>query len=575
MIIKNNKTISSIYKGNKAIDKVMKGTLVVYEAFKKLIASGVPPITLQKCKAANLVDYKIYGNSVQNGTPTPDAPIEIESVGDKTKNLLKPTDNVLGSLLVADGSINSSIRYVTTTDYISLKAGTYTISYKAGANLRYVAWFNENKEIVGNVWSGRNNPFKFTIDQDYLVRFDIERDGNVNIDNLATFLTDYEVQVEGSSTPTEYEPYGYKIPVKVRGKNLISYPYSLKSTTTKGITFTVNDDGSITADGTATDNVSFVFKSPSTPIKLTKGKNYIISGCPSGGYTDKLRYYLSIQDTSYKQGHQDFGNGVKMTAQYDNYYMWIYIVKDETIKNITFKPQIEEGGTVTTYEPYHEPITTNIYLNEPLRKVGDYADYIDFEKSKVFRNVKELILTGTESWGTPWGSGYNTFRLSIQDIYDETGYSDKFKGYCNCYRPSTHGVTYGKTDDLIIASQVESLSIMIRDTRFNGTTTFKEMLAEKYASGNPVIVDYLLAEETSEDITLPNIPLNKGTNIIEVDTNILPSNMEVVYYGKGKLQTLNETDNIVLNSILATDTETELDITDTEINQILDEIIGG
>ena len=36
----------------------------------------------------DLYDYKIYGNSVQNGTPTLEVPIQIESVGDKTKNIL-------------------------------------------------------------------------------------------------------------------------------------------------------------------------------------------------------------------------------------------------------------------------------------------------------------------------------------------------------------------------------------------------------------------------------------------------------------------------------------------------------
>jgi hypothetical protein len=51
--------------------------------------------------------------------------------------------------------------------------------------------------------------------------------------------------------------------------------------------------------------------------------------------------------------------------------------------------------------------------------------------------------------------------------------------------------------------------------------------------------------------------------------------MDVKYYGKDKLQKLEETENIVLNSILNDDTDTELDITNTEIIDILDEIIGG
>lgn len=36
-----------------------------------------------------------------------------------------------------------------------------------------------------------------------------------------------------------------------------------------------------------------------------------------------------------------------------------------------------------------EETTTNIYLDEPLRKIGDYADYVDFAGKKVVRNVEE------------------------------------------------------------------------------------------------------------------------------------------------------------------------------------------
>jgi len=36
--------------------------------------------------------------------------------------------------------------------------------------------------------------------------------------------------------------------------------------------------------------------------------------------------------------------------------------------------QIEEGKTKSEFEPYVEPVTTFISINEPLRKIGDYAD---------------------------------------------------------------------------------------------------------------------------------------------------------------------------------------------------------
>ena len=54
--------------------------------------------------------------------------------------------------------------------------------------------------------------------------------------------------------------------------------------------------------------------------------------------------------------------------------------------------QIEEGITATTYEPYKEKVTTTIDLTgrEPLRKIGDLADYIDYSNSKIVRNIKSI-----------------------------------------------------------------------------------------------------------------------------------------------------------------------------------------
>ena len=52
--------------------------------------SGIPPITLEKCvDNESLVNYQIFGNSIQDGEPSPAAPVVVESVGEKTKNLLQ------------------------------------------------------------------------------------------------------------------------------------------------------------------------------------------------------------------------------------------------------------------------------------------------------------------------------------------------------------------------------------------------------------------------------------------------------------------------------------------------------
>ena len=60
------------------------------------VVNGDSPLTLHNSHGQNLTNYKIYGNSIQNGTPTPEAPIEVESVGDKTVNLFNPSYNFSG-----------------------------------------------------------------------------------------------------------------------------------------------------------------------------------------------------------------------------------------------------------------------------------------------------------------------------------------------------------------------------------------------------------------------------------------------------------------------------------------------
>ena len=56
--------------------------------------------------------------------------------------------------------------------------------------------------------------------------------------------------------------------------------------------------------------------------------------------------------------------------------------------------QIEYGSSATTYEVYQEA-DASVYLDEPLRKVGNYADYIDYQSQKVYRNVIVNDDTGT------------------------------------------------------------------------------------------------------------------------------------------------------------------------------------
>lgn len=56
---------------------------------------------------------------------------------------------------------------------------------------------------------------------------------------------------------------------------------------------------------------------------------------------------------------------------------------------------LERGNTITEYEPYRGFNFYTVYLNQPLRKVGDVSDYIDFKNQKLVRYIDVIDSGGT------------------------------------------------------------------------------------------------------------------------------------------------------------------------------------
>ena len=391
MIKINNKEVYSVLSAEKEIDKIMKGTLKVYEGWKTLIASGVPPLTLNKCKGVDLVDYKIFGNSLQ-------------------------------------------------------------------------------------------------------------------------------------------------------GENMVNYPYlSPNGFSSNGVTFTINSDKSITANGTATADAYFQIGR----ITLEANKSYILYKAPKGA--SSTTYSLLL-------------NGVKRVAENDEYVtlteektgiFYVLIHEGNTVDNLTFYPRIVEAPTpdapleVESVGEYDETtgkykipikvsneteeITTNIYLNEPLRKIGDYADYIDFDNKKVVRNIKEYTLNGSESVVAYGTNTANKYRLFVA-VPDAIGVSSNSVGIMSShYLAQTASSVYLCNQGISCHGQPSF--VIIYDENYQTPDSLKVFLKAQYDNGTPVKTIYL-REPKEETIELPNIPTLKGINVIEVDTTIQPSNAEVIYKGK-------------------------------------------
>jgi len=355
------------------------------------------PLTLPSSMGLNLKDYKIYGNSVQNGTPTPNAPVEVESVGEKTKNLFDKNNAKNGTMMGDTGAHIETQTNRCITDFIYLEAGNYTYSIYGEIQAGNTHFFSEPNETtkIGNVMptvttTEVSTVSTFTVPIDCYIRtvflpLDETKITNLNTDLLKT----YEIMLEKGSTKTEYEPYGYKIPVKVSNDN--------------------------------------------------------------------------------------------------------------------------------------EDITTNIYLDEPLRKIGEYTDYIDFNNMKVVRAINEIKLSEKT-----WSFIYDGKNAEYSQFYSKIEEGNKSSNLMGCY--STHFAAKTREQIWQGAQGISCSDNYARisqdvDTKWNNSTEeFKNWLKT-----NEALLIYVNSEKIEETIELPNIPTLEGSTTIELVTDVIPSNMSVFY----------------------------------------------
>ena len=181
--------------------------------------------------------------------------------------------------------------------------------------------------------------------------------------------------------------------------------------------------------------------------------------------------------------------------------------------------QIEIGEIATSFEPYFNQ-TTNIYLNEPLRKIGDVLDYIDFKKQKVVRKIGNVILQGSEDIRIHKDSYIDTIGFKFLTINSR----DSSQGYSNFFirkhidEDSQH--FWIGTDSSVI--YINRAILASQDV--NG---FKNWL-----STHNTEVIYQLETPTEEIINLPKILLAKDTQKISIDTKIPSSKFKIKYKRK-------------------------------------------
>lgn len=348
-------------------------------------------------------------------------------------------------------------------------------------------------------------------------------------------------------------------------KNLVK---NTATTQTKnGITFTVNEDGTVNVNGTATSDVSlFVFTNLQNVLKV--GEKYILNGSPNGCSIDTC--YMEINHIWYG----DIGDGSAFTYKEGITGCYIVVRSGITVSNKVFKPMIRLATVKDGSYEQHKKSTAKVPLTEPLYGIpvssgGNYTDEngqllicneIDLARNVLVKNLARDIFNGSDD---------ELWYFNALQVSGKYSYYIKIDNAAVIARALSNAFIFKSwySNPWEINQDIVSIT---GDNWLYLYTDFKTVDELKaYLSANPVTVIYELAEPVETPLTEEQVVALDSIRTYEPTTNIFAdgmASMKVNYFkntNNGKASAIMASKIVNLHSILG------------EMSSLLDEIIGG
>ena len=173
-------------------------------------------------------------------------------------------------------------------------------------------------------------------------------------------LENYDDSEVKSQTALNHSTLGYQ------RKNLLKN--TAVSKTQNGVTFMVNEDGSVTTNGTATASINFVlYEWTDFPQELS-GRDLRLTGCPQGGSVSGYRIAMHRKlntNEPYAGIGADVGNGVIVNTSAKYCRVLIGIGANTDVDGLTFYPMLRYAEiTDDTYEPYKPSVEERLAVLE-------------------------------------------------------------------------------------------------------------------------------------------------------------------------------------------------------------------
>lgn len=291
----------------------------------------------------------VYGSTRQNLWVNP---------ATRTLNGVTLTANADGSITLSGTATADTWIFI--TGYNLRQSTRYTLSVdkviqnasEARAGV-YIEEFDSADSTTVHVIANGQNSVSFT------TKDDVKKANCAFFAYTGAVLTGtYRVMLNEGNTAEPWCPPGLngveELSIVTAGKNLLPKLH-LNNSESVGITVTLNDDNSITLNGTATSRATFVLlgAAPFTDVlgEFVPGTYTLSVGSEAAGIIFEVMDWrekksILAVNTIYSSSNTETLSNI---AEYT--YIRIQITDGTTLNNVTIYPQLELGPTATAYEP--------------------------------------------------------------------------------------------------------------------------------------------------------------------------------------------------------------------------------
>ena len=329
--------------------------------------TGQPPLSF-KADGSPLISWSMKGNGSQSGTPTPDNPVMPTFCGVRTENLFDIPDKTTtmrgvkvekhGETIYLSGTASTSGgRLDNISGTFTLKAGVYRFT----GNSPVVCFLQSATNTTKYYNLNSTNPI--TIDEDSSWFFSINVVAGTNYDGKSIS----NIMLNSGSTALPYEPFGWAEKITCAGQTTPVYLGQVSTVRRIKKLVLTGEERWSNVGGNAPYRIAL------TDIVLTTDRNRVLF---------LSSHYLAVSNSA-------------SWPQYSTCVSWAFAgnvnakclqfrdTNQETLADFKsyLAQQYAAGTPATVWYVLAEPETG--IVNEPLAKIGDYADELHSEDAGV------------------------------------------------------------------------------------------------------------------------------------------------------------------------------------------------